>query len=236
VPVLARKLGATLTNLGISGAVIGPDIQSLGLKYGGSIPGNLIDQEVRQIPRSTTLVTILTGFNDINAIISAAQGGAGGADTRGFLDAQIRAFGIDYDLLLSGVRSRAPSAKLVVANLPNLSWALYTQSSSFETRQMIQRLSVGFSTEVINKLTTQGVIVVDFLCNSRGYDVTFFASDGFHANDKGYAFLADEVFTAITQSSYPAPRESCPEMTLMPPLVTPAATLPGRRVLRIGGV
>jgi lysophospholipase L1-like esterase len=216
VPVLARRLGATLTNLGISGAVIGPDIQSLGLRYGRSIPGNYIDQEVRLVPRNTTLVTIFAGPNDINAIIAAVQGGAAGADVRGFLDSQIRAFGSNFDRLLSGVRNRVPSAKIVVANLPNFAWVLYT--SPLETRQMFQRLSIGFSTEVINKLTTQGVIVVDVLCNSRGYDSTFVAGDGFHANDAGYAFFADEMYKAITQSSYPAPQASCPEMTLLPPL------------------
>ncbi len=34
VPVLARRLGATLNNLGISGAVIGPDIQRWGFGMG----------------------------------------------------------------------------------------------------------------------------------------------------------------------------------------------------------
>jgi lysophospholipase L1-like esterase len=211
-------LDATLTNLGISGAVIGPDIQSLGIKYGRSIPANYVDQEARMVPRNTTLVTILAGANDINAIVTAVQAGAGGNDPRAFLDSQIRAFGIDFDRLIKDVRERAPSARIIVANLPNFASAIYVQSSSLEARQVFQRLSVGISTEVINKLPTQGVIVADFLCNSRGYDSSFYSGDGFHANDKGYAFLAEEMYNAITQSSYPAPRLSCPEMTLVPPL------------------
>jgi lysophospholipase L1-like esterase len=218
VPVLARRLGATLTNLGISGAVIGPDIQSLGIKYGRSIPANYVDQEVRMVPRNTTLVTILAGANDINAIVAAVQGGAGGTDPRTFLDSQIRAFGSDFDRLIKDVRDRAPSAKIVVANLPNFASAIYVQGASLEARQVFQRLSVGMSTEVINKLTSQGVVVADFLCNTRGYDSTFYSADGFHANDKGYAFLADEMYSAISQSTSPIPQASCPEMTLVPPL------------------
>ena len=77
VPVLARRLDATLMNLAISGAVIGPDIQALGIKYGRSIPANYIDQEGRQVPKNTTLVTVLAGANDINAIVTALQGGGG---------------------------------------------------------------------------------------------------------------------------------------------------------------
>jgi lysophospholipase L1-like esterase len=218
VPVLARRLSATLTNLGISGAVIGPDIQSLGIKYGRSIPANYIDQEIRQVPRNTTVVTILAGANDINAVVAALQGGAAGSDTNGFLNSQIQAFGSDYDKLIRGVRERAPSAKIVVANLPNFASAVYVQSVPADVLRVFQRLSVGFSTEAINKLTSQGVVVVDFLCNSAGYNRSFYAADGFHANDTGYAFMADEVLKAVNQPNYPAPQASCPEMTLVPPL------------------
>jgi lysophospholipase L1-like esterase len=217
VPVLARRLDATLTNLGISGAVIGPDIQSLGIRYGRNIPANYLDQEARQVPPNTTLVTILAGPNDINAIVAAVQGGSGGSDPRAFVDSQIRSFGADFDRLINVIRDRAPSAKIVVANLPNFASAIYVQSASFEARQLFQKLSVDFSTEVINKLTSQGVVVADFLCNSREYDSTFYAADGFHANDKGYALFADEMHKAITQLEYPAPQASCPQMMLLPP-------------------
>lgn len=220
VPLIARQLstGTTtvvLTNLGIPGAVIGPDIQMLGR----SIPANFIQHELPQIPADTNLVTIWAGGNDTRTIASAIDGGAAGSNVPAYVAAQIRAFGSDYATLIQGIRQKAPAARIIVANLPNFVGLPYAVSSSTRQKQILQELSVGFDREVINVLVSQAVPVVDLLCDPRAYLTSNFSSDGFHPNDSGYAILAAQMVAAFTSSSFPAPQASCPQMTLVPPLV-----------------
>jgi len=70
---------------------------------------------------------------------------------------------------------------------------------------------------VINPLAGQGLAVVDLLCDGRFQSGAYFASDGFHPNDAGYAAMAAEFMKAITASSFPAPQSSCGAMTIVPP-------------------
>ena len=60
------------------------------------------------------------------------------------------------------------------------------------------------------------VTVVDLLCNPRSYQGSTYSSDGFHPNDTGYAYIADELIKAINAGSHPPPAASCPQMTLVP--------------------
>lgn len=222
VQVIGRALAdgrdVTVTNLGIPAAVIGPDLQALGRQYGRDIPANFIEREMPFVPPTTTVVTIFTGFNDTNVIGDAVESGAGGADPLGYINAQIRAFGSDYDRLVNGIRGRAPSTRIVVVNLGNLAGIPYAAGYSMLRKQGLQRISVGLSVEVVNRLTSRGIAVIDLLCDSRSYDPGNYSSDGFHLNDAGYAFVAAEFVDAITSPNYPAPLASCPQMTLVPPL------------------
>ena len=86
---------------------------------------------------------------------------------------------------------------------------------ALDQRQAQQRLSVGFTTAAVNVLTSQGVTVVDLMCDSRSYLPSNYSSD-FHPNDAGYAFISSEVVNAITSSSYPAPQANCPAMSAVP--------------------
>lgn len=222
VPVIARRLGeqrsVTLVNLGIPGAVIGPDIQQLGNQHGRNIPANFIEREMPFVPTNTNVVTIVAGPNDTNAIAAAVEDGAGGGDPLGFIANQIRAFGVEYDTLVRGVRQRAPSTHIVVANVPNFAGLPFTASYTLQQRQALQRISVGISTMVINGLVAQGIVVIDLLCDPRSYDSSNYSSDGFHPNDAGYQVLAAEMFSAITTAIFAAPRTTCPQMTIVPPL------------------
>ena len=223
VQILARRLGAsgasvTLMNLGIPAAVIGPDIQAIGIQHGRDIPGNFIDQEMPFVPRNSTLVTIFAGGNDANAIATAIRDGAGGPDPDGYMDRQIRAFGDDYATLVAGIWARAGSSRIVVANLPNFAGVPFTASFSLDEKRIMQKISVGFSTQVINPLVGQGIAVVDLLCDARMYQPSVYSSDGFHPNDTGYLYLAEEMLKAIdSPGTYQAPRSSCPEMTIVAP-------------------
>lgn len=220
VPLIARRLATgrtvTLTNLGIPGAVLSPRIQALGLQYGRSIPGNFLDQSVRLVPSTTTVVTIFAGGNDVNAIGIAIERGAAGNDVPGYIAGQVRQFGDDLISLISGVRSRAPNARIVIANLPNLGALPYAQGFTAVQRGILTQLSVGFTRQAINPLAAQGIPIVDTLCDPRAYDRSYYSSDGFHPSDAGYVFLADGLYTAITSTSYPPPSATCAPATVAP--------------------
>jgi lysophospholipase L1-like esterase len=210
----AQGYAVTVANLGIPAGVISPRLQALGQQYGGFIPGNFISNEMNSVQTNATLVTVFAGPNDVGAIIDAVESGAGGSDRNGYLDQQIAAFRTDYATLLDGIRARAPSARIVVFNLPNFAGVPLFVTASSSVRQAAQRLSVGITGTVVNPLVGQGISVIDLMCDLRFYQASTFSSDGFHPNDTGYRYLADEVVRAFT-SSYPAPQASCPPMALV---------------------
>jgi lysophospholipase L1-like esterase len=222
VPVIARQLGqglqVTLTNLGVPGTVIGPDIQQLGNRYGRGIPGNFLQQQVPFVPRNSTLVTSFAGGNDTNTIGGALAAGEGSGNPRAFVDSQIEVFRRHYDDVIRGIRERAPQARIVVANLPNMGLLPYAAGYSARDRSALQQISVGFSQQVINRLVAQSVVVVDVLCDPRSYDGGSYSSDGFHPNDRGYAVMAELFLNAIRSASPPPPAASCPQATVLPPL------------------
>jgi lysophospholipase L1-like esterase len=222
VQQIARQLkgqGSTVTvvNLGIPGAVIGPGVQSLAAQYGRTVPSNFIDGEVPFVPRNSTLITIFAGGNDVNTIGATIRSGAGGGDPWSFIDQQVKAFGGEYTTLISRIRERVPGARIVVANLPNFAAIPMTSGFTVEERQMMQKISVGISTQVINPLASQGIPVVDLLCNSQFSSPSIFSSDGFHPNDSGYTILASEMMKAISASGITAPAGACALMAVVPP-------------------
>ena len=222
VPVIVRQLrdqGSTVTllNLGLPAAVLSPGFQALGRQYGRDVPVNILAQEVPFVPRDSPLVTIFAGGNDVHTVGAAIDGGAGGSDPFAYADQQITAFEKDFSTLIKGVRDRAPQARIVVANLPNFAGIPMHAGRSLEQKQLLQKISVGFTTRVINPLAGQGVAVVDLLCDGRFVSGSYFSSDGFHPNDAGYALMAAEFMRAITSSSHPAPQSSCGGMTVVAP-------------------
>ena len=221
VPVTARSLktqgfNVTLLNLGIPTAVIGRDFQTLGQQYNRIIAGNFIDQEMLFVQPNATLVTIFAGINEVNVVTAALGGGAGGSDPNGYMDAQVRAFGTDYTTLLAGIRTRAGSPRIVALNVPNPAGLPYLAGTSLAQRQAGQRVAVAMTKTVVNPLLSSNIVVVDLMCDSRSYIPSNYSSDGLHPNDAGYAYIASEVVKAITSSSYPAPQNSCPAMTIVP--------------------
>lgn len=219
VQVIARTLRSSrtvaLTNLGIPAAVLSLRIQNLGRQYGRFIPANILDAEMPNVARDSTLVTIFTGANDANAISDAVEQGGGGSNVAGFVDDQIRQFGAEYRQLVSGVRSRTGQPRIVVANLPNFAGVPYTAGYSPARRQAIQTLSVRLTREAINPLTGEGVAVVDLMCDARSYEPGRYAGDGFHPNDAGYAFLAELMLRAINDAGFPAPQSDCAFMRIV---------------------
>jgi len=211
----AQNYTVTVTNYGIPTAVISRAFQDLGRQYGRDILGNFLEGEMPFIPADSTLVTIFAGANDVNVITAALGGGAAGSgDRSAYIDQQVRSFGTDYTMLLAGIRSVAGSARVIALNLPNIAGMPFRAGSSLSERQAAQRASVRMTTTVIN--TLPNVTVVDLMCDPRMYQPSIYFSDGFHPNDAGYAIIADEIVKALTLSSYPAPKTSCAQMTLVP--------------------
>ncbi len=167
------------------------------------------------IATGTTVVTIFAGINEINAITAALGGGAAGSDPNGYIDNQVRAFGSDYSLLMSGIRSKASGARIVILNVPNAAGLPYLAGASAAQRQAVQRAAVGMTRTVVNPLVSSNVTIVDLMCDSRSYLLSNYSSDGLHPNDAGYAFIAAEVERAITSATYPMPQSSCGPMAIV---------------------
>jgi len=210
----AKGFTVNLSNLGIPSAVIGRDFQNLGAQYGRPIVANFIDSEAPFVSPATTLVTIFAGANDVNVVTSALAQGAGAPDQGGFITAQVKAFGDDYATLLKVIRDRAPSARIIAMNLPNMAGMPFLTGALLSQRQAAQKLSVGITTTVINPLAAQGIVVVDLMCDPRAYQSSTYSGDGFHPNDAGYAWIAAEVVAAAT-TGYKNPATSCSNMTVV---------------------
>ena len=204
-----------LTNMGLPGAVMSREVQDLGNSVGIGINNNFLQHEGPFVPQDTTVVTIFAGANDVNTIATAIdRGAAGSTDPNTYIDQQITEFGNDMTELLGIVRGRAPNARVIVLNLPNFAALPFATGRPTRDRLWLQRLSVGFTTQGINRLTGANVTVLDLMCNSRAYQSGTYSSDGFHPSDTGYAFIADEIIRGLNGQAAP-PAASCAQMTIV---------------------
>jgi lysophospholipase L1-like esterase len=205
-----------LSNRGIPGAVLSPAILALARDIGrNDILGNYLDQIVPFIPPASTHISIFAGGNDGNVIAQNVRAGRGAADVRAFIDGHVAQFGADMIELVSRLRARAPAARLVAFNLPNMALAPYVASTTVLEKSLLQRIAVGIA-DRINALAAQNVIVVDLMCEPRVYSGANFSSDGFHPNDAGYALMAELLYPALRSGSAPAPSSTCAQRTLVP--------------------
>ncbi len=217
VQVIARRYTAagktvTLQNLGVPGAALSKTFQDIGNQVNRGIAINFLSDEMPFIRTDATLVTVFAGGNDANAVASAAKAGLGGADPTHWINAQIAAFGRDMTALVAGIKARAPKARIIILNLPNLAAMPYASGDSLSDKRGLQTIAVGMNTH-INTLVSQGATVVDMMCDSRLYSASIFSSDGFHPNDAGYALFADLVVAAAATTSSTAPKSTCAFMS-----------------------
>lgn len=219
--VVKRRLqseGATveLANRGLPGAVLSQAFLTLARDIGrNDVPGTFIDQVVPFIPQDATHVSIFAGGNDANLIAQAVRAGRDGADVRGYVDQQVQQFGNDLGQMITRLKTRAPNARIVAMNLPNLALAPYVATVSTLEKGILQRIAVGL-TDRVNTLASQGVIVVDLMCEPRIYSPANYSSDGFHPSDSGYAVMAELLYPALRNGAAPAPSGSCAQRTAVP--------------------
>lgn len=219
VQTLFRRLqqngAATLFNPGIPGQVISQHFEDLGRRLGRTYPGNFITNQAPFTRADSTVVTIFAGANDANTIGQVVQAQLAGDDVRGFIDQQVRQFGDDLGTLVRAVRQKAPGAKVVILNLPNLSGAPYLARNSALERGIMQRIAVGMTNHV-NALVGPNTLVVDLMCDARIIEPASFSSDGFHPSDRGYALMAELAYPAVVNSSHPAPAADCASRRVSP--------------------
>lgn len=210
----SRGFTVRLNNLGWPTSTISRRVQNLGAQYGKEVFGNFMEQEIPFVLPDSTMITIFAGANDVNVITAAVGGGAGGSDRTAYINSQITALGQDFTTLLQAVRERAPSARIVALNLPNMAAMPFLSGASRDHRLAAQMLSVGVTRTIVNPVAGSGITVVDLMCDPRAYQANTYSADGFHPSDTGYAWMASEVVAAAT-TSYKVPAVTCPQMTLV---------------------
>ena len=223
VQILRRQLqntGRTLDhrNLSIPSAVLSKAIEDLARDIGqpiSDLAGNFIDRQAPFVPTNTTHVTIFAGGNDANVIGRATLAGRGGNDVNGYIDAQVRQWGVDLEDLIARIRARAPNARIVALNMINLAGAPYVASRPPSEKSIMQRIAVGISDRV-NALTSRQVLVVDLMCDARLYVPSNYASDGFHPGDNGYAIFAEDALPALRDGAHNQPNTNCAQRRLFP--------------------
>ena len=223
VQILRRQLqntGRTLDhrNLSIPSAVLSKAIEDLARDIGqpiSDLAGNFIDRQAPFVPTNTTHVTIFAGGNDANVIGRATLAGRGGNDVNGYIDAQVRQWGVDLEDLIARIRARAPNARIVALNMINLAGAPYLAARPPSEKSIMQRIAVGISDRV-NALTSRQVLVVDLMCDARLYVPSNYASDGFHPGDNGYAIFAEDALPALRDGTNNQPNTNCAQRRLFP--------------------
>lgn len=214
VQIVARRLRetrtVTVTNLSLPGAVLSPDLEALGTSLGRRPSGNLLQRAAPFVPQPTTLITVFVGGNDANTI--AAGAAAQGSGAPAFITAQVQGFSRDLVALLDTARGRAPTAQVVVLNLPNLAVLPYASGLGPAERALLREASVRLTTDAINPLAGR-VAIVDLMCDAQSYVPGNYSSDGFHPSDTGYAFIAERVWAAIQNGgAHPPPAAACGAM------------------------
>lgn len=219
VQEIVRRLQAsgktvTLQNLGVPGAVLSSSMQTIGNQLNRGIAINFIQDEAPFVRTDSTLVTVFAGGNDANTIGSALKAGYGGSNATAWANQQIQQFATDMAALVSAIKTRAPKARIVILNLPNLAGMPYAVGNTTAEKQILQQIAVGLNAGV-NATASQGAIIVDMMCDSRLYSSSIFSSDGFHPNDVGYSLFADLIYAVTpTTSQTTTPKSSCSFMSL----------------------
>ena len=222
VQTLRRRLaegGRTVAhqNLSLPGSVLSKAVFDLAASVGrpiDSFAGNFIERQAPFVPVETTHVTIFAGGNDANTIAIAARA-RGGADVNGFVDTQVRQWGTDLEDLVARIRARAPNARIVALNLPNLAASPYLAGNPTVEKSLMQRVAVGLSDRV-NALAARNVLVVDLMCDARLYLASNYAADGFHPSDGGYAVFTELTLPALRDGTNRTPSTTCAQRSVFP--------------------
>lgn len=212
VQILQRRLeqvgAVAYQNVGVPGSVLSPAMEDLSRRVGRGVSNNVLTNQAPFVRAADTVVTVFAGGNDGNIIAEAVKQQQAGDNPRAFIDQQVARWGDDYAAMIRGIRQKAPNARVVVLNLPNLAAMPYVARFTTFEKSILQRVAVGLS-ERVNALVGPNVHVVDLLCDARVIEPSSFSADGFHPSDRGYALMAELAYPALTSASFPAPATDC---------------------------
>jgi lysophospholipase L1-like esterase len=207
--LLAASLGATLTNLGIGGMTTGPfpgHTNAAGRIVVAPYPG-VLAAEVPKIPLDSMIVTVFIGTND-GWLMSLDFHQPSEDNLAEVTAAWSTAFRTNLPAIVAGIRARVPTARIVVATVPNSANRTAVLISKDPWRQAVS----DFSNAMKATIVASGVTVVDLQCEPGMYDDSSFAGPiDVHPNDAGHALIAAAFFraiqhpTAVTPCKYGAP-------------------------------
>ena len=150
------------------------------------IPGITLNDALRlelpiAIDSHPQLVTIWLGVNDI-------------ADK-----VPVSSYSRNLNVLLSQLRSKAPSAQIMIANIPDLTQLPYF--SSFNQQELQQNISE-YNQTIEQEAQQYHVILVNM--SQQNYNLKnhpeYISSDGLHPTDLGYAQIADVFYQTLEHS------------------------------------
>jgi hypothetical protein len=149
------QYGITITvdDLGISGAVSGPAVRAWDPT---DFPADVLDNEVPSLPANSKYITLFAVVNDIDAAVLH-----GNIDETTF----VSSYATSFNIALGFIAGKAPQAKIVVINSPNLAGLPYSLQYPTATRQLLQEYSNAADDQVIDLVTLQGIPVVDLLAS-----------------------------------------------------------------------
>ena len=111
----------------------------------------------------------------------------------------ISSYSRDLDLLLNRLQTSAPSARILIANVPDL--ALLPYFSSFNPLAL-QKSIQAYNTSIAGIAQKHHVILVDL--SRQNYNLKahpeYISSDGLHPTDLGYLQLAELFYRALQQT------------------------------------
>jgi lysophospholipase L1-like esterase len=185
---LAAQNGSTIyvLNLGISGAQI----------------STLITDEISLVPQEATIITIYIGTNDIRHLTDAVLSGRKQTPLLSSLKASFRT-------MLAYVRTRAPSARIVLVNLPNQRYTAGLNTVASRRYRAYSNLSQALD-RIVNAYYPD-YPVVDLACDLRSYvpQNISHAPTSPHPNNSGHAALAQDIVDILRDPSI-QPKFSCP--------------------------
>lgn len=179
--IIAAALGIPLLNLG----------------YDGTTSFRLPAENVPHIPNDASVVTLFIGSNDVGRELVRP------AEVRNF-DAVTTLFANSMHQIISGVRERAPQAKILVATIPNPADTYVAVGVTEEDRRRITKM-INTMNDAIKQLDR--ITVVDLNCNPQMYRTANFASIyDIHPNSDGHEAIAQAFLKVVNE---PTPLEHC---------------------------
>ena len=127
------------------------------------------------------LVTIWLGVNDIDDKVP------------------INSYSLDLDSMLTRLESQAPTAQILIANIPDLTLLPYFSSYN---QQQLHQIIVEYNAAIAHEAQQHHAILVNL--SQQNYNLRdhpeYISNDGLHPTDLGYVEIADLFYKTLQQS------------------------------------